>query len=241
MIVLLTDYGIAGPYVGQLHAVIHQVSHDIGIVDLCHTLPAFSVRSAAYLLPAYTHGLPQNTIIICVVDPGVGSDRPHALLKADGRYYIGPDNGLFDVLAARATSIEKYHFDWPAPASQTFHGRDVYVPAALKLLEAGSIDGLDCRLSQSAVLKLPADIDEVIYIDEFGNCVTGRFDPLERQVNHVVAGDHELFYARTFSDVPEGQCFWYENANGLLEIAANQASAVGRLGLRLGDPVTLKY
>lgn len=240
MIVLLTDYGLAGPYVGQLHAVIQQASISIGIVDLCHTLPSFDVRSSAYLLNAYTRFLPEGTIIICVVDPGVGSDRPHALLKADGRYFIGPDNGLFDVLATRAGSIEKFHFDWPAPASQTFHGRDVYVPAALKLLEAG-IDGLHCQPTASAVMQLPADIDEVIYIDEFGNCVTGRFDPLQGNVYQVVAGGHELTYARTFSAVPEGQCFWYENANGLLEIAANRASAAELLGLRLGDPVTLQY
>ena len=241
MIVLLTDYGLSGPYVGQLHAVIKQRTRDAGIIDLCHCLPEFNVRSAAYLLPAFTQGLPVGAVVVCVVDPGVGSDRQHALVEANGCYYIGPDNGLFDVLIQRVQDAVKYHFQWPDPASNTFHGRDVYAPVACMVHEAGNRSEIDCQPVKASSFQFAPDLDEITYIDEFGNAMTGLRSLQEHKIASLSVANQALQYATKFSDVAEGECFWYENAYGLVEIAANRSSAAAVLGLEIGDPVNIRY
>lgn len=239
MIALLTDYGQNGPYVGQLHAVIHQHVPDVPVVDLIHSLPRFDIRSAAYLLPAYTSFLPRGTIIVCVVDPGVGGERPHAIVEADGRFYVGPDNGVFDVLMQQIPDSAIYHLEWPASASETFHGRDIYAPAAATLHLNQGLDGLDCKRAVDRQPQLPSDAAEVVYIDAFGNAITAlRASGMEPEARLRIAGN-DLYRARKFCDVPVGTCFWYVNANGLVEIAANQDSAAALLGLRIGHHFTI--
>ncbi len=239
MIVLLTDYGLTGLYVGQLHAVIKQHALDANVIDLIHSLPRFNIRSAAYLLPAYTQYLPTGTVILSVIDPGVGGDRPHAVVKADGRFYVGPDNGLFDVLLQHALQSKKYHIDWQHPASNTFHGRDVYAPIACRIHQSGNLENLNYNVAEDKPVQFTPDLAEIIYIDSFGNAITGiRFSTL-RGHDHLSIDGRHLRQAGTFSDVSIGECFWYENANGLIEIAANQASVAETLDLNIGDKVSI--
>jgi len=239
MIALLTDFGLDGLYVGQMHALLAADLPGVQVIDLCHTIPAQDIRSAAYLIPAYTRHLPPASIIICVVDPGVGGSRPHAACKADGRWYLGPDNGLFDVLEQHAHSFSKYHFVWPGQVSNSFHARDVYTPAACLLAEAAAPDTLQAQQVETEKLRFKADLNEVIYFDHFGNAITGfRSTSLSNDTTIRING-HALISARTFSDIDEGKSFWYENANGLVEIATNQGSARDRLGLKLGDSFSI--
>ena len=103
MIVLVTDFGLAGPYVGQMKAVLHRDAPGVPVVDLFHDVPAFDPIPAAYLLPAYAGDFPAGTAFLCVVDPGVGGDRDILLVQADGSWYLGPDNGLLALVAKQAT------------------------------------------------------------------------------------------------------------------------------------------
>jgi len=239
MIALLTDFGLDGLYVGQMHALLAADLPGVQVIDLCHTIPAQDIRSAAYLIPAYTRHLPPASIIICVVDPGVGGKRPHAVCKAGDRWYVGPDNGLFDVLEQHAPSFRKYHFKWPGQVSNSFHARDVYTPAACLLAESSGLDVLQATPVQTHNQRFSADLSKIIYFDHFGNAITGfRYSSLSNKRFIQIKG-HVLPQVRTFSEVGQGVCFWYENANGLIEIAANKGSAREALGLKLGDSFSI--
>jgi S-adenosylmethionine hydrolase len=240
MIALLTDFGHDGLYVGQMHAIIAARRPAEVIIDLCHSIPPQDIRCAAYLLPAYSQYLPAGSIVVCVVDPGVGGPRPHAVCQADGRWYIGPDNGLFDVLQQHARQFAKWHFSWPETASASFHGRDVYAPAACLLAEAGDAEVLHGFAQPGGTPAYAADLAQVIFFDHFGNALTGqRFRTLPDGVRLSVNG-HPLSHASTFRDVAAGTGFYYENANGLLELAVNLGNARQGLGLRLGDYVEIE-
>ena len=239
MIALFTDFGHDGLYVGQIHALVGAALPEIKVVDLCHTVPPQDIRAAAYLLPAYTRYFPPASVIICVVDPGVGGKQLHAVCKADDRWYIGPDNGIFDVLAQHAHSFRKYHFQWPGQVSNSFHARDVYTPAACLLAESGELGVLQAQPAETTELSFAPDLNEVIYFDHFGNAMTGyRSSSLSNKKIIRIHGQ-TLLAARTFSEVDERSCFWYENANGLLEIACNQGNARDILQLQIGDTFTI--
>lgn len=237
MIVLFTDFGPGGPYVGQMHAVLAQQAPGTAVIDLFHDVPSFDIRAAAYLLPAYTRGFPPGTVHVCVVDPGVGSERRALIVKADHRWYVGPDNGLFYVLARRARDLECHEIRWrPAPLSASFHGRDLFAPVATQLVHGLMPDCVPAALTPP-LPDWPEDLPQVLYIDHFGNAITGlRAERLGRDVRLRIGGA-DLAYARTYSDVRAGQGFWYENANGLVEIAVNQARASDQLGIAVGDSI----
>lgn len=235
LIALFTDFGIADPYVGQIHAVLAQRAPGIPVIDLFHHAPIFDIRAAAYLLPAYVQALPAASIVVAVVDPGVGGPRRAVLLKADGRWYVGPDNGLFELVARRARNCEVHQIDsWPGRISESFHGRDLFAPAAAVLARDEMPAASPGRLTAPADLPWADDLAQICYVDHYGNAITGmRADVVPGQARLQVAG-HSVAPARVFSDVPPGQVFWYENANGLVEIAANLANVAQALGLAPG-------
>lgn len=237
MIVLFTDFGMGGPYVGQVHAVLAQQAPAVPVIDLFHEVPRHDIRAAAYLLPAYTRGFPPGAVFVCVIDPGVGGERQALLLKADHRWYVGPDNGLFQILARRVRSLECHAIRWrPEQLSASFHGRDLFAPVAAQLARGQRPDCVPAALTPPDS-DWPDDLPQVLYIDHFGNAITGlRGERLAQDVRLRI-GKTELAYAHTFSEVPAGQGFWYENANGLVEIAVNQARASDLLGIAVGDDI----
>ncbi|HJW81017.1 MAG TPA: SAM-dependent chlorinase/fluorinase [Acidiferrobacterales bacterium] len=200
-------------------------------------MPSHDIRAAAYLLPAYTRGFPPGTVHVCIADPGVGSERRALVVKADHRWYVGPDNGLFHILARRARNLECHEIRWrPVPLSASFHGRDLFVPVAAQLARGLLPDCVPAVLTPP-VPDWPEDLPQVLYIDHFGNAITGlRAEYLGRGMRLRI-GATDLAYARTYSEVRAGQGFWYENANGLVEIAVNQARASDQLGIAVGDSV----
>lgn len=239
MIVLFTDFGLTDPYVGQLHGVLAREAPGVPVIDLFHAIPNYDIRAAAYLLPAFVPEFPPESVFVCVVDPGVGSDRRPVMLRVDGRWFVGPDNGLFRVLAHRAASHECRHILWrPQRLSASFHGRDLFAPVAARLA-LGEVP--ESELTKLAVLdrEWSDDLSEVIYIDHFGNAITGMRAKRLKPEQSLKIHHHMFRYARTFSDVPVGQGFWYENSNGLVEIAVNQGHAAGQLGLKAGDKLVL--
>src|SRR5262249_50689603 len=112
MIVLFTDFGLHGPYTGQMKAVLHQAALNIPIVDLFADAPAGNPKAAADLLAAYDDWFPAGTVFLCVVDPAVGSARPAIIVEADGRWYVGPGNGLFELVRRRARESRCWEIDW---------------------------------------------------------------------------------------------------------------------------------
>jgi hypothetical protein len=243
MIVLFTDFGIGSAYMGQMRAVLHQGAPGSPVIDLFADAPTFDPRAAAYLLAAHAPEFPPGTVFVCVVDPGVGGDRPAMVLRAGGHVFVGPGNGLFEIIARRADSFEAQAITWrPDRLSPSFHGRDLFAPVAAALARGG-----DAAMTATTAIAdnawrqpdWPDDLAQVIYLDHFGNAITGlRAEKLSANQQIQVNGD-SLSRARTFSEVPMHQAFWYENANGLVEIAVNQGNAARDLGLSLGHSVRL--
>ena len=238
MIALFTDFGLEGPYLGQVKAVLCREALGVAVIDLFADVPPYDPVGAAYLLAAYSAELPAGTVLLCVVDPGVGSARRAAVVQADGRWYVGPDNGLFNVVARRATTLAWWDVTWrPERLSASFHGRDLFAPVAARLARGEPPPGEPQDPGARLLPDWPEDLARLVYIDRFGNALTGlRASRLAAGVRLRVNG-HTLSPARTFSDVPAGQGFWYENANGLAEIAVNQGSARDQYALRVGMAV----
>lgn len=238
MIVLCTDFGRDGPYVGQMRAVLARRAPAVPVLDLFADLPAFEPQLAAYLLPAYAAEFPAGTVFLCVVDPGVGGSRAPAAARLDGRWFVGPENGLFAVAAARATQAAWWRITWAPPQlSASFHGRDLFAPVAAMLATGAPPPGEAQPLDALLRPDWPAELPRIVYVDGFGNAMTGLRAPSLAPDAVLEAAGRRLTRARTFSDRPAGEPFWYRNANGLAEIAVNRGSAAHQLGLRPGDTV----
>jgi len=242
MIVLFTDYGWRGPYVGQMKAACLQVAPTVPIIDLLHDAPVFDARASAHLLAAYTASFPRGTTFLCVVDPGVGSDcRQPVILQVDGKWFVGPGNGLFDVVAQRGKAPQWWQITWqPQQLSDTFHGRDLFAPVAAQLALGKEPPGLPMAppvLRQAPAFAEMLDYFCVIYIDDFGNAITGLRGAVFSVEKTLQIGEHQVKYARTFSEVAMGVAFWYENSSGLVEIAVNQGSAAKVLEISVGDTI----
>ena len=240
MIFLFTDFGASDPYVGQVKGVLAEQAPGVPVIDLLHEAPAFNVKAAAHLLAALAERIPKDSVTLAVVDPGVGGGRDAVVVRADGRYFVGPDNGLLSVLAARAKRRTVWAITWrPRKLARSFHGRDLFAPIAAAIARDAFPDGRLARKPRLQVNFGPGDLAEVIYVDHFGNAITGlRASGVSRR-RRLVIGGHWIEYARVFSDAAPGAVFWYENSLGLAEIAANGASAAAKLDLKIGDAVGL--
>ena len=238
MILLFTDFGLEGPYLGQVRAVLHREAPGVPVIDLFADAPVFDPMAAAYLLAAYAEAFPPGSVFLCVVDPGVGGARAPLAVNAAGRWYVGPDNGLLAIAARRGGDARAWRITWrPAELSASFHGRDLFAPVAGRLARGEPPPGEACAPGGLTGRDWPEDLARVVYVDGFGNLMTGlRAARLPTEAG-LTAGGRRLARARTFSDVAPGEAFWYENANGLAEIAVNQGHAGRVLGLALGDPV----
>lgn len=240
MIVLFTDFGLQGPYMGQMEAVLYRQAPAVPVVRLVADAPGFNPHASAYLLASFVDEFPAETVFLCVVDPGVGSDRRPVIARADNHWFIGPDNGLFHILCRRAREKAWWEISWrPEHLSASFHGRDLFAPVAAMLACGGQPPGKLIKEDASNFSSWPDDLCEVIYIDHYGNAMTGmRVSALGEKQQISIAGQ-TLKRARTFSDVDRGELFCYENANGMLEIAANCDSAAKILGLRIGSKLAI--
>lgn len=238
-ILLFTDFGAADPYVGQVEAMLDRHAPGVRVIDLLHGAPPFDVRASAHLLAALAQGLPRGHVFLGVVDPGVGSDRGAVVLRADGRWYVGPDNGLFSVIAARAPSRSVWRITGrPTGIPASFHGRDLFAPIAAAVA-TGDFPNEDVEpVADLAVHFGGEDLAEVIYVDHYGNCFTGLRARGLPDANRLVVHDRELPHARVFADAEPGTAFWYENSSGLVEVAVNRGSAASALGLAVGTPVS---
>ncbi|MDD5297299.1 MAG: SAM-dependent chlorinase/fluorinase [Rhodocyclaceae bacterium] len=244
MLVLFTDYGWHDPYVGQLKAVLAGLASGVPVIDLLHAVPDFNAHAGAHLLAALCRDLPSGTTVLAVVDPGVGGPRSAVVVEADGRFYVGPDNGLLSVLAGRAQGSRVWRIAWrPENLSDSFHGRDLFAPVAARIAAGDFPSDWLLPVAGLEVQFDLADLARILYLDHYGNCWTGIRGNIGGSLVEPGAGievnGHVLPWRRVFMEAGKGEAFWHVNSSGLIEIAANRENAAVKLGLNLGDWVSL--
>lgn len=245
IITLLTDYGTTDSYVGEMKGVLLSLAPGVTLVDLTHDISPGDVPAAAYILARSWHRYPKESVHLVVVDPGVGTARPALALRAGGHGFVGPDNGLFGSLAG-VPDLETVRLAVPPQASNTFHGRDVFAPAAAALaqgvplaeLGAASGDRLTLLPASTPVHEGKAVIGDVTYVDRYGNLVTNLTPAVVPpyailELDSLVIGPLRA----TFSDVPPGGLVAYVGSGGCVEIAVRGGSAARRLGLGVGGKI----
>ena len=245
MITLLTDFGTADSYVAEVKGCLLGTSPDATLVDVTHSVAPGDVRAAAYLLGRVWHRFPAGTIHLAVVDPGVGTDRAALALSAHGHYFIGPDNGLFSFVL-RDAEVQIVLLPTPDGASATFHGRDIFAPAAASLAAGTPLVRLGepfARMPVRLAYTEPhyegkAVVGQVVYVDRFGTLVTNLTPALVPSYARVeVEGLEVGLLRRTFGDVPTGGLVAYVGSGGQVEIAVRDGSASRRLGMGVGGRV----
>jgi S-adenosyl-L-methionine hydrolase (adenosine-forming) len=238
---LTTDFGTADGFVGAMKGVLARLAPTVTVVDLAHDVPRHDVAHGAWVLATAAREFPRGTIHVAVVDPGVGGDRLELIAQIDGHFYVGPDNGLFAYVAAMgvvegAWAITSTAFRMP-DAAPTFHGRDVFAPAAAALARglppeaAGPATCLVGALPWSAVVD--GDLGVVVHVDRWGNLVTNLRGPARAIVLDGVVAP----MVRTYADVAVGALCAYVGSAGTIEVAIREGSATAILGRSRGAPV----
>jgi S-adenosyl-L-methionine hydrolase (adenosine-forming) len=273
LIALLTDFGTSDTYVGSMKGVISRIAPGLMMIDLTHEIPFGDIRRAAVSLWKERDYFPRKTIFLCIVDPGVGTSRRAILVKSGDYYFIGPDNGLFSyVLNAKPVvwelSNSQYHL--PPYPSSTFHGRDIFAPAAAYLAKGVDPREFGAPISDPIILPFPrlemTDNGnlrgEILFPDHFGNLLTslGRFrrykgeihlwKPWDSSLENIhynienlrihLPEGNYLHWVNTFEEAVDGQCAVTLGSSGLLEIVAKNQSAENMLGYRGGELIILE-
>ena len=266
-IALLTDFGTQGTYVGVLKGVLSTLAPHANLIDISHDVPRGDIQAGAFMLWQASPYMPPKTIYLCVVDPGVGSARRAVAAKWSTQICVGPDNGFFSYLVSRDGAPEVIEL-WDPQVSSTFHGRDIFAPAAAHLATGEALDSLGPSVELEILLPAPrlealsSEVveGEILHQDPFGNLITsiGVLHPEGSQMrlapwlgqgpeSHYAAqelaarlpsGD-ELPLVRTFDDVAEGEGLAYIGSSGLLEIGVNRGSAARTLDLLPGQAIQL--
>jgi len=242
---LLTDFGFDFA-VASMKALILKELPSSQIVDIDHNIKQFSVISGAFVINKVYEYFPKGTVFVCVIDPGVGSKRQPICLDLGDYRFVGPNNGLFHYLIKNSNdSFKSYSIkkDFRPATSNTFHGRDLFTPAAIEIAK-GNLDILEPISADSLISIAVLDKEEFVitYIDSFGNIKTNihfgvtleRDDFLKIKINNTI---HNVKIATTFSDATSGELLCYKGSNDTLEIAANLASAADILKVKVGDRV----
>ena len=263
VISLTTDFGTADSFVGVMKGVILGIAPDAALVDVTHEIAPQNVRQAVYVVSNSFSFFPRGTIHLCVVDPGVGSERRPIALEAAGHYFVGPDNGVFTEIIHRfhpgkAREIINPEMTLPV-VSDTFHGRDVFAPAAAWIARGAPLSSLGPIVEKPVTIDLPSQIlsapnmieGEVIYIDRFGNAITNLSrrmwrkvyddvgaEGVEIQVRDQIVSDVLPCYSAAKDDEKLSAVF---GSWDTLELFARNGSAEKLFGLSVGDRVEARF
>jgi len=245
IITLLTDFGTADGYVAELKGVLLSAVPGVQVIDLSHDVAPQDVESARLAVARYWRRFPAGTVHLVVVDPGVGSARAAIAVRSDERFLVGPDNGVLSpallVPGAQAVSLPI-----PADAASTFHGRDVFAPAAAALASGATLASLGTPHASPLVRRTPEVVrepdgalrGEVIAIDRFGNVITNI---VAHHAGTVRVGDHEVPVHRSYSEVGRGELVAVVGSSGLLEIAVRDGNAAELHGISRGTTVYARH
>lgn len=242
IITLLTDFGQSDSYVAEMKAVLLGSAPGALLVDVVHDVPPGDIRAAQYLFARSWHRFPEGSVHLVVVDPGVGTSRRALAAARDRHLFVGPDNGVLTPILSQAEVVA---LEVPPDASPTFHGRDLFAPAAARLARGDGLRALGRPVGDLHLTPLPAPrreghtvVGEVIYVDRFGTLVSN----IDRQLagdaaTASVPGGHSAPVARTFGDVEPGALVAFVGSGGMVEIAARGRSAAEATGARVGTEV----
>lgn len=241
IITLLTDFGTADGYVGEMKGVLLAGAPEATLVDITHEIPAQDVETARLTLARVWRRFPAGTVHLVVVDPGVGTDRAAIAVASDERFLVGPDNGVLSP-ALLIAGVQVVALETPAKASATFHGRDVFAPAAARLASGVAIETLGTPAAQPRIRRTPeprrtgdgALLGEVISIDRFGNAITNL---VGLHTGSVEAAGLSLPLRRTYGEAAIGAPVAIVGSSGLIEIAVRDGSAARTLRLTRGTAV----
>lgn len=242
-ITLLTDFGTVDGYVGEMKGVLYTLAPEAAVVDITHDVPPQDVERARLTLARVWRRFPSGTVHVVVVDPGVGSARAGLAVESDGRFLVGPDNGVLSpgLLLPSARGVE---LPVPRTASHTFHGRDIFAPVAAALARGESLDSVGAPATSPIVRRTPEPIrngdgsldGQVIAIDRFGNAITNLFT---RDGGTVLVNGNVIDIRRTYAEVPIGGLVAVVGSTGFIEVAVRDGNAAASLELVRGTAVRL--
>ena len=247
---LTTDFGAGSGYPAQMKAVLLAAFPDARLVDVSHEVPRFDVLAGALLLEACVPWFALDAVHVAVVDPGVGTARRALCVVApDGRRLVGPDNGLLSPFLGPGALAREIApgAAVAAPRTATFHGRDLFAPAAGFLAGGGAVERLGASVTDPVRLDWPAALrhggevhGETLAADPFGNLVTAirEADLGGAPVLRAFVAGQPVRFARTFGEVARGELVAYVGSGGRVEVAVREGSAAARLGTR-GIPVRI--
>jgi S-adenosylmethionine hydrolase len=270
LIALVTDFGTAGWYVACLKAVILSISPGARLVDVTHDIPPQDVLAGAFTIAAAAPWFPSRTIFACVVDPGVGTNRPLVAAEADRRVFVGPDNGLLGLVFQRAKRLSLVRLAnpryWLPEVSYTFHGRDIIAPVAAHLANGCALQRLGIPWKRYHPLELPplqrdnkALYGRILYIDAFGNLITnlpagllnacrlrhkggsGRAGAAEPSACQVRYKRTRARLVSSYAEGSPGALLALAGSSGYLELALRNGSAARRYRARRGDRIEWRW
>jgi S-adenosylmethionine hydrolase len=264
VIALFTDFGTTDPYVAQMKGSILTIDPEARLLYLTHDVTPFDVAQGSYLLDQAALEFPAGTIFVAVVDPQVGSDRAPLLIKTSaGKYYLGPDNGLFSRVIDRegfaaAWKLDQRAYFHAGAISDTFHGRDIFGPVAAHLAQGTNPAQMGSPVALAALelasMHAPEIAGgivsvEVLHVDHYGNVILNLPNGSEAAAKlHMgnlvkISIGHESFsgpLVHTYAEGEKGRLILLYGANGLLEISMNQGSAADKLKVNPGATILLK-
>jgi S-adenosylmethionine hydrolase len=260
IITLVSDFGLNDAYVGTMKGVIATVNPRALVIDLCHEVAPQDVHGAAFLLAGAFEFFPEGTIHVAVVDPTVGSERPALCIESGGHYFIGPDNGVLSIACYRAGRPKIYLLEnedyFLEQRSRTFHGRDVFAPAAAHLAANATIETMGPRARSMKRLRIPSPTarrglsvsGRIVYVDRFGNLTTNiglndirRAFPRTRLENLMTSfGNYQIRgISGTYSDARSGSALALFGSYNLMEIAVRDGDAASQLGIGRGEKIVI--
>jgi S-adenosylmethionine hydrolase len=274
MIALITDFGTSDSYVGVMKGVIASLAPTVNLIDITHHVPRGDIEFAAFQLWQVATYFPSQTVFLAVVDPGVGTLRAPLALRCGNRYFVGPDNGLFTYVVKKLELQEAVRLDRPEffmdEISTTFHGRDIFAPAAAQIASGVPLEALGSKTALNTELPIPLlsltegpqVTGEITHADSFGNLITSIgalrtdesdfvLEPWLLQCPPARLPKGGLFVQlpngarlriqQTFGEVDTGEALAYVGSNGFLEIGVNKGYAVSSLPVQTGQQVVLAY
>jgi S-adenosylmethionine hydrolase len=254
IVTLLTDFGSRDHYVAAIKGVLLSINPSVNIVDITHEISPQSIREAGFILASACTHFPRGTLHLAVVDPGVGGERQGLAVATERHLFVGPDNGLFDWVFSddppqQVVVLENPDYQLPQ-VSVTFHGRDIFAPAAahlslgLPLEKLGPMSRYRMHFPGRLILKDQDKLQgEIIHVDRFGNLISNIEIPkaeAERRLQDLqisLAAEQILTGPATYEEAPPARPFALIGSSGLLEVSVRNDSAHRVTGCGVGTPV----
>lgn len=254
IITLTTDFGYEDGYVGVVKGVILRICPEARTVDLSHEIQPWNISAASWIVSNSYSYFPKGTVHVAVVDPGVGSKRRFLLLEANGYYFIGPDNGIFSGILAKAeTPVRAFELTqseyWLPELSSSFHARDVFAPVSAHFVAGVPVEKLGEEITLESLVHLPAREPKtkegrlegsVVYVDRFGNLITNIKRDSVKMASLCQVGKRSIGrIGHTYGSAEQGAPVAFVGSHGFLEIAVSQGRADEKLDAGVNTPVIL--